>query len=642
MLIKKELLEIPILPVPIIPERNPDAYLTAVDIINLQRSGAVMVADIFYGHNDNLKCRFFSDGKIYLVYWPGETWGKGNPAASSWFPVRSISYKEDTKLAEQFLGKKEKDSWRTQGALAVIDAFISDIVQERRNRAEYNKEMLQKAHFAMFPPLPADLEEYCEQNVFENNYVFFDKLTKSRRRYGRCGHCGKKYRLSGEVKQNQWTKCPYCGCDAIYKASWRGNGPEDKAKICITANVHGQLLIRWTNVTRRFTKDHRFSYGFSDYAYNLYIETTRKRTLYAYEFKTIPYYDTKAWKRWPNGSQNFSNTYIYTNNLEEVFGKRYYNVDLKAGLHGKHLKLCFSGLLNALKQYPEAEYLFKLNMPLLAADTSSIVYGKKIHHPCFTEVLGVSKQFLPMYSSMNVNYYEHQVIKSYGAWVSPEDLECFRKLEIDSDVSLVKDILKTMSFGKFARYFVKQREVTKKKTSFLLIQYRDYISMAKSLKIDMSHKTVRYPANICEAHDAVVDEFNRLKFEKEDQLFKEAVTEIYKKMSVTEFSNEQFFVVFPKLRTELLAEGRSLSHCVGNDNYYKETISGRSLIFFVRRKENPEKPFYTMQINIKQWSIVQIYGFKNNNPPKEVRHFAESFLNALKPAERKKNRRKTA
>lgn len=642
MLIKKELLEIPSLPVPIIPERNPDAYLTAVDIINLQRSGAVMVADIFYGHNDNLKCRFFSDGKTYLICWPGETWGKGNPAAGSWYPVRSISHKEDTKLAEQFLKKKEKDSWRTQGALAVIDAFISDIVQERRNRAEFNKEMLQKAHFTMFPPLPADLEEYCEQNVFGNNYVFFDKLTKSRRRYGRCGHCGKKYRLSGEVKQNQGTKCPYCGCNAIYKASWRGNGPEDKAKICITANVHGQLLIRWTDVTRRFTKDHRFSYGFSDYAYNLYIETSRARTLYAYDFKTIPYYDTKEWKRRPNGSQNFSSTYIYTNNLEDVFGKRYYNVDLKAGLHGKRLKLCFSNLLNALKQYPEAEYLFKLNMPLLAANTSSIVYGKKIHRPGFMEVLGVSKQFLPMYSTMDVDYCEHLVIKSYGAWVSPEDLIDYRKLKIGCDIGLVKEILKTMSFGKFVRYFGKQKETTKKNTPFLMIQYRDYVSMCKSLKVDLSHKTVRYPANICESHDAVLDEYNRLKFEKEDKKFSESVSKIYKELKLSEFQNEKFQIVFPYRRTELMAEGTSLSHCVGSDSYYKSVVAGESLIFFIRRNECPEKPFFTMQVNIKQWRIVQVHGFKNSNPPREVRDFAQNFIKALMPADKNSNRRKTA
>lgn len=519
MLIKKELETIPLL---LPPELMPEAtgikdYLTAVDLVDLPRSGPVLVADLYRGRDKSFGCRFVSDGKSYLttLKWPAESWGKFNPTVHYWYSCSSTNYPGDTKLAERFLGKKENESWRSTGALAVIDAFITDIQTEKRYRAEDRKEVLRKKHFAMYPPLPTDLKEFCENIVFDYGYIFFDKLTKTGRRYGRCCNCGKKFRVAKDVKQNQETVCPHCGRQSLYKASWRSKAMEDREKICITAKVEGQLLIRWVSATRIVTCDGRRSYHFFDYAYNLYIQNKNKSTIYTYEFRTIPYTDgNREWTRWPNDTQNFSEAYIYTGNLDEVFGTNYYNVDMKAGLHGKRVKICFTDLLNSLKNTPEAEYLFKLNMPVLASKAKYLVDGKK-RKPGFTEVLGVSKQLLPMYSSMGVTYQEHLVIKNWGAWVSPDDLKLYRKLKIDHDIDLVENMLKMMSFGKFTRYFVKQREATRKSTHSLMIQYRDYISMAKKLKIDLSRKSLRFPANICTAHDDVLQEFNRLKFEKE-------------------------------------------------------------------------------------------------------------------------------
>lgn len=640
MLIKKELQTIPILPVPKA-AHNPDAYLTAAELFDLPRSGLVLVADVFSGYNKELRCRFFSDGKTYFTCWkwPEGTWGKANPAATSWYPVRSISHQEDTELAEQFLGKKEKDSWKTQGVLAVIDAFVSEITQDKRNRAEDRKEELRRKHFAMFPPLPSNLEEYCESSVFDRSYIFFDKLTKSGRRYGRCGGCRKKYRLPRNIKQNQETSCPHCGGRALYKASWRTAMLEDKAKICITAKVDGQLLIRWVNVTRRFSSELKRSYSFSDYAYNLYIRTPEKDVLYAYEFKTIPYYDTKAWKRWPNGSQNFSEAYIYTNNLDEVFGRNYYNVDLKAGLTGKNQMLSFTSLLNNLQKVPVAEYLFKLNLPLLAAKADVLVHSQ-MTKPGFSEVLGVSKQLLPLYRSMSVTYNEHLVIKAYGGWVSTEDFAAFRNLRCRTwnERNTAEELVKTMSFGKFIRYFGKQKQITRKGIGLLMTKYRDYIGMSKEAKIDLSHKSVRFPENIVEAHDELLKRITAEKNAAIDAAFAAAVKPHYEAMPVKAYENKKYCIVFPQMRSDFIIEGQSLNHCVGKfESYYKNHMAGTRMIFFVRRIENRDKPYFTMEVDMKQPQIVQLYGYSDCSAPKDVRSFAEGFVRALKTNKKKEN-----
>lgn len=646
MLIKEELRGIPLLPVPSVQTQTHRAdYLTAVDRVELKRSGEVLVADIYHAKDESLYARFFSDGKGYYTCnsWPDGAFGKSNPAHGWWGMVDSISYEEDTALAEIFLGKSRKDSWRSKGALAVIDAFISDCQQDKRFRAEERKEILRQQHFSMFPGLPENIEKYCDEQVFKHSYIFFDKLTKTGRRYARCGNCGKKYRVSKSINRNEKTTCPNCGAKAVYKAAWNPGKMEEKAKLCICHKVSGNLLIRWMDVKRYYTSDFVRKYGFSDYAYNLYIEDKHNRpTLYAYEYRAIPYYGTHEWKRCRNGSQNYSCSYVYTDNLDQVFGDNYYNVNLKQGLHGKQMEICVTSLLNNLQQEPAAEYLFKLGMPLLAANAEYITKSKN-RKPGFSECLGISKQLLPMYSSMCVSVSEHLVIKKYGKWVSLEDLAEYRKLGVKYyDTVTVNELLKSMSMGKFVRYFGKQRSLSKRTIKFLMDQYKDYISMARSLKVDLSRKSNLYPADICAAHDLILDEFNRLKFEKENTDFKNAVAKVYPKLSVREWEDEKYCIVLPQLRTDLTAEGQSLRHCVGAERYCEAHMKGEKMIFFVRRKEQKGRPYFTMEVDMNTMRIIQLHGAGNCAAPRDVRKFAESFVRVLRLIDDETTGRKTA
>ena len=646
MLNKKELSELPLLPFPKRCGNNQQNYVTVASIELLPKSGAVLVADVYKRTDKSFYARFFSDGSSYFTCtkWPTDRWTKQNPAADYWTRMTNFSPEADVLQAEQFLGKKRKDSWRTDGVLAVIDAFISNLARDKRDQAADRREELRKRHFAMYPAYPEDLEEYCEENVFEYSYIFFYKLTPTGRRYGRCGHCGQKFRIPKDVKQDHQTVCPKCGAASLYKAAWRTPEIEETAKICITAKVEGQLLIRWTDVNRFYTSsDAKRQYRFTDYAYNLHLrDKSGRETLYAYGYKTISWYAGGAWKRYPNGTPNLSDAYIYVNNLTQVFGDKYYNCNLQQGLVGLKQKICFTGLLRNLRDVPAAEYLFKLKLPLLAECAASLTRGKNRETPGFTQMLGVSKQLLPMYQEMAISYTEHSVIRSYGKWISMEEMQQYRRLKPkDYDYIEVQRLLEKMSFGKFVRYFSKQQAVSKKSLKFLMEQYRDYLSMAKTIGIDLSRKDLRFPVDICKSHNAVLEEFNKIKFEKENEAFAKAVKPLYEALPVREFANDQYCIVLPQLRTDLTAEGQTLGHCVGTTGYRDKHMEGTRMIFFVRLVTAPEKPFFTMQIDMKQHYIVQLYGKGNRSAPLEVRQFANSFLAELTPA-KAQNRRKTA
>ena len=155
--------------------------------------------------------------------------------------------------------------------------------------------------------------------------------------------------------------------------------------------------------------------------------------------------------------------------------------------------------------------------------------------------------------------------------------------------------------------------------------------MSKSLGVDLSRKSIRFPSNIKIAHDVILERFNKVKHKLEDENFAQAREKLYAGMK--EYAKGDYCIVFPKTRSEFIAEGQSLNHCVGGDSYYQNHLKGKRMVFFVRRTEEPSKPFFTMEIDMRQLKILQLYGYSDCTAPAEVRKFANEFLRRLSPAE---------
>jgi hypothetical protein len=55
------------------------------------------------------------------------------------------------------------------------------------------------------------------------------------------------------------------------------------------------------------------------------------------------------------------------------------------------------------------------------------------------------------------------------------------------------------------------------------------------------------------------------------------------------------------------------------------------MIFFIRKSAKPDKPYITLEIDMREQRIRQLYGFGDASPPSEVRRFANEFLRRLTP-----------
>ena len=639
MLIKKELLTIPPLPMREVPgtEKRGYYYTVSAAVTELPRSGRILTVDFYRIRDKALAMRFFSDGKGYIcaAEWPAESWSKCNPR-------NELSYSgfysdSDTdKMVKSVLGNP-KYRWRL-GTIGLVEDFVCTLAYEKREQSRETTLRLMKQHFAMYPKRPKDLEIYCDDHVFSTGYLFFSKKGKDGRRTARCGVCGHEFEPEQHVHHDLRGHCPACGRLSVYKAEWIKKGCQQDSKICIAERVGGELLIRWSHVTRvyqwpKFEK----RYLFSDYAYNLHLTGKTKTVLYSY------YQGNWGWSRGRNGDNWRDRTFVYTGNLKEVFGEAYHGVSIPEVILPKE-EMRLGALLSNLEKYPATEYLLKLGLTALADRAEHLELPDDLKKPTFAGVLGVSKQLLPMYRSMNVTWFEHQIIRAYGKWVSEEELEELRMLDLTGcGVDDVSCLLKTMSLTKFNHYFLKQKnESPDRRLSDLITKYRDYIEMSTALGIDMSHKSVRFPPDIVVAHDRLLDRFKPVKDKALDDLFAKAVQPLYEEMRLPDFEWKKYCIILPQVRSDLIREGSSLNHCVGSrEQYYKNHMAGTKMIFFIRQMGKREKPFVTMEVDMQTMHILQIYGFGDKAPAPEVRKFAESYLRELEKSMRK-GKRKTA
>ena len=80
-----------------------------------------------------------------------------------------------------------------------------------------------------------------------------------------------------------------------------------------------------------------------------------------------------------------------------------------------------------------------------------------------------------------------------------------------------------------------------------------------------------------------------------------------------EFEDDEFLITYPKSALEILEEGQALSHCVGS--YVPSVAKGRTNIFFIRKKDDPDTPFFTLELNDNK--VRQVHGKHNRNASTE-------------------------
>ena len=136
----------------------------------------------------------------------------------------------------------------------------------------------------------------------------------------------------------------------------------------------------------------------------------------------------------------------------------------------------------------------------------------------------------------------------------------------------------------------------------------DYLRAAKTIDVDLTDNKAKYPSSLKREHDRATAKQRLILDAKKDEFF-QAETERYGKLY--SYENDEYMIIPPANMKDLFEEGRKLSHCVGS--YSDRIIRGESCIMFVRKVSEPEKPYFTIEVNQHNSYVVQLRGLANRS-----------------------------
>ena len=148
------------------------------------------------------------------------------------------------------------------------------------------------------------------------------------------------------------------------------------------------------------------------------------------------------------------------------------------------------------------------------------------------------------------------------------------------------------------------------------------MKMAENEGYDITDSMIRFPRDLKLRHDQLVELGIKRRDEKRLEELKGLDIQIQHWLPEAmrySWQDKNYLMIPARSCRDLVEEGRALHHCVGNgDTYMKKMAEGESWILFLRKKENPKTPYYTIEIDMVTDAIRQWYSKLDRQPDREV------------------------
>lgn len=208
----------------------------------------------------------------------------------------------------------------------------------------------------------------------------------------------------------------------------------------------------------------------------------------------------------------------------------------------------------------------------------------------------------------------------------------FGKEGINSVLQIMR-IYGDADIDRIARYLDKGK--LKHKEAGILLDTRN--AMRKLYERSLTSEEL-WPKHLHETHDRVHRMLAERNSQKEAQKLMKGFKMIRDSYSCLEWTDGELDVILPKDNGELVYEGDILRHCVGS--YGRSHVEKSSVIFFIRRHRRPERPYYTLAIDMRERPKEnQLHGYGNERHgrnkqythtiPKKVRQFCDRWENEV-------------
>lgn len=171
------------------------------------------------------------------------------------------------------------------------------------------------------------------------------------------------------------------------------------------------------------------------------------------------------------------------------------------------------------------------------------------------------------------------------------------------------------------KYILRQQQKKKRYYSIrgVLIDWIDYLQDCGKLGLNLEDTAVLKPHDLQRAHQNIIAQ---LKIKADEELDKQ-IAQLKEERKRYNFAASGFIAKVAENSSELIKEGKTLHHCVGG--YADRHAKGKCTIILIRRLEEPEVPFYTMELVGPEKRIIQVRGNHNCGMTQEVEAFVESY-----------------
>lgn len=519
--------------------------------------------------------------------------------------------------------------------------WVEQTRQEMKKRSMEERGELMDEDYRLCPEaLPGGMIDYIRREVLPKDRVIIYKKGNVQ---GTCSVCGRKVHARGRrFVQGTRVNCPNCGTGvscvlengSVFASNYIENivavqkGTDGKTVFFRQWLLHRDNSARWEHIEDFLQETVRYAIRRNKTA------KWQKQGKESYYMRTERY-ELDEWTRWQDNRIYDGGYYFYTGGIETALqGTAMQYADLEGYLEEKRHNRNPIYFLEYHAKYPVIEFLWKAGYRNIVhnrifgmdrENRNAIHWERKKLKECFKFPLRILKLMPPEEWKLDDVQRANYLWKNYGERIT--DAEMQTALQSRTDVQSLTGAMPYAGIGKILKYIQKQTEKRKEEkghTTYtlegIIRAYRDYLRECEQLHFDLHDREILFPKDLVAAHDRTMKQIAFEKNKADQEKFQKAVNKLEK----FAWQKGGFLIRPAREQMELTAEGKALHHCVGG--YIRDMAEEKTAIFFLRKANEPDKPFYTLELQKKR--VIQCRTEHNasydRNP--DVKNFVDMWM----------------
>lgn len=516
--------------------------------------------------------------------------------------ARWISEK-DAKTVLNYLGTQTGDYW---GILKYQQGVRADELKVRHRRETDPWD----ADLSQTPAKPKDWDKWVGKVGIPEHFIFY-QYSKKGAKTGYCSYCEKDVPIRAP-KHNKEGRCPCCRHKIIFKSMGKAGTIDTKDHfVYLMQRCKDGMMLRLFKASRRYRKGDYKNPGQCAFEIRRVIYDRCGYPLRAYYWGIY----RQTITRWIKGGHMSATAYYYHDYNGRVYGKTLPDL-MRRGLSRtgfmEYLKRKVTvdpeRYFIVLKGLPQLEMFSKAGLPRLTDEClnpSSYDFREKLRlrdGTSMTKILGIDAQELKRLRENNgglefLNWLQYE--KSTDKEIPDKVITWFCEHKLKSgDFKFIAD---RMSMVQIYNYLRRNMSKEHMECREVITTWADYLSMAARFAMDTSDEIVYRPTKLKLRHDELAARSisKDIAIQAGEVLQKFPHVEMICKSLARkyEYAGKDYVIKAPSNIEEIIVEGNNLHHCIANSDRYWERIERHeSYLLFLRKADEPEQAYYTMEI----------------------------------------------